>query len=143
MGQHNNNLFFLHKKLLKIPIRVCWQIFFRLLASAGRDGTIRIWDTIQGTSQRILSGHTASVTCIRWGGTGLIYSASQDCTVRVWRAEDGVLCRQLSGHAHWVNTLALNVDYILRTSCFEAEKYCQPPAGDATAVIFFVKHIQI
>ena len=105
----------------------------RLLASAGRDATIRIWDTIQGTTLRILSGHTASVTCIRWGGTGLIYSASQDRTVRVWRAEDGVMCRQLSGHAHWVNTLALNVDYVLRTSCFEPEKHCQRPAGDAEA----------
>lgn len=25
------------------------------------------------------------------------------------------MCRTLEGHAHWVNTLALNVDYVLRT----------------------------
>lgn len=26
-----------------------------------------------------------------------------------------MLCRTLEGHAHWVNTLALSTDYILRT----------------------------
>lgn len=30
----------------------------------------------------------------------------------------GVLCRTLEGHAHWVNTLALNTDYILRIGPF-------------------------
>lgn len=28
----------------------------------------------------------------------------------------GVLCRTLEGHAHWVNTLALNTDYVMRTA---------------------------
>lgn len=51
--------------------------YYRLLASAGRDGTIRIWDVAQGISVRTLSGHTASVTCIKWGGCGLLYSCSQ------------------------------------------------------------------
>lgn len=86
----------------------------RLLASSSKDGDIRIWDTTLGNTVRILTGHTKSVSCVIWGGAGLIYSASQDRTVKVWRAEDGVLCRTLDGHAHWVNTLALNCDYTLR-----------------------------
>ncbi|KAK6049200.1 NLE domain protein [Cooperia oncophora] len=49
----------------------------RFLASAGKDGNILIWDTIKGTVERSLSGHTACVTSIRWGGEGLIYSGSQ------------------------------------------------------------------
>lgn len=28
------------------------------------------------------------------------------------------MCRTLEGHAHWVNTLALNVDYVLRIGPF-------------------------
>lgn len=56
-----------------------------------------------------------SITCVKWGGCGLIYTASQDTTVRVWRADDGVLCRTLLGHAHWINSLALNTDYVIRT----------------------------
>lgn len=31
------------------------------------------------------------------------------------------MCRTLEGHAHWVNTLALNVDYVLRTGPFQLE----------------------
>ena len=29
------------------------------------------------------------------------------------------MCRTLQGHAHWVNTLALNVDYVLRTGFYK------------------------
>ncbi|XP_053981698.1 notchless protein homolog 1 [Hylaeus volcanicus] len=92
------------------------------LVSASKDSDIRVWDTKHSKTIRVLSGHTKSVTCVKWGGNGLIYSASQDRTIKVWRAEDGILCRTLDGHAHWVNTLALNVDYILRTGPFQLEK---------------------
>uniref|UniRef100_A0A0N4ZI08 WD_REPEATS_REGION domain-containing protein n=1 Tax=Parastrongyloides trichosuri TaxID=131310 RepID=A0A0N4ZI08_PARTI len=96
----------------------------RLLASSGKDGSIRIWDTILFQTVRVLSGHTASVTCVKWGGEGLIYSASQDRTIKVWRATDGILCKTLTGHAHWVNTLALNTDYVLRTGAFDLKNDC-------------------
>ncbi|CAL2035014.1 unnamed protein product [Caenorhabditis brenneri] len=99
----------------------------RLLASCGKDGNIFIWDTVKGAVVRCLSGHTASVTCLRWGGEGLIYSGSQDRTVKMWRADDGVMCKNMTGHAHWINTLALNTDYALRTSCFEPSKRCIKP----------------
>lgn len=31
----------------------------------------------------------------------------------------GILCRTLEGHGHWVNTLALSTDYVLRTAAFD------------------------
>ncbi|XP_061162712.1 notchless protein homolog 1-like [Saccostrea echinata] len=91
----------------------------RFLASSSKDGTIKIWDTLLSQCHITLSGHLQSVTCIKWGGTDLIYSASQDRTVKVWRAEDGVLCRTLQGHGHWVNILALSTDYVMRTGAFD------------------------
>lgn len=91
----------------------------RYFASASKDGDVRLWDAVLGKCEKILSGHTGAVTCVRWGGQGLIYSSSQDRTIKVWRASDGVLCRTLSGHAHWVNTLALSTDYALRTGAFD------------------------
>ncbi|KAL3857901.1 hypothetical protein ACJMK2_012526 [Sinanodonta woodiana] len=94
----------------------------RYLASSSKDGTVRIWDTVLGHSDICLSGHLQSVTCIRWGGTNLIYSASQDRTIKVWRAEDGVLCRTLQGHGHWVNILALSTDYAMRTGAYNPVK---------------------
>ena len=63
-----------------------------------------------------------SVKCLKWGGSGLIYSASQDRTIKVWRTTDGALCRTLQGHGHWVNVLALNTDYVMRTAAFEPSK---------------------
>lgn len=94
----------------------------RRLASSSKDGTIRIWDTILCKTLISLSGHLQSVTCVQWGGEGLIYSASQDRTVKVWRDTDGVLCRTLQGHGHWVNTMALNTAYVLRTGAYEPAK---------------------
>ncbi|KRT82020.1 translation initiation factor eIF2A [Oryctes borbonicus] len=94
----------------------------RFIASSSKDCDVRIWDIVLGTSVRIISGHTKCVTVVKWGGSGLLYTASQDRTVKVWRASDGTLCRTLEGHAHWVNTLALNTDYILRIGPFDPIK---------------------
>ena len=31
----------------------------------------------------------------------------------------GTMCRTLEGHGHWVNSLALNSDYVIRTGAFD------------------------
>ncbi|KAK5650605.1 hypothetical protein RI129_001634 [Pyrocoelia pectoralis] len=97
----------------------------RLLASSSKDGDVRIWDSNLFQTVRVISGHTKSVTVVKWGGSGLLYTASQDRTVRVWRASDGVLCRVLEGHAHWVNTLALSSDYILKIGPFDPATFAK------------------
>ena len=91
----------------------------RRLVSGSKDGDVRMWDTMTGQCTRSMTGHTASVTCLRWGGGGLIYSGSQDRTIKVWRSQDGALCRTLQGHGHWVNVLALNTDYVIRTGAWD------------------------
>lgn len=70
----------------------------------------------------------------------MIYTASSDRTVKLWDGKDvrspslisssplrrtdplllqGKLIRTLSEHAHWVNTMALNTDFVLRTGPFD------------------------
>lgn len=64
----------------------------------------------------------------------MIYTGSSDRTVKVWSATDvsdifrlsgvklidqGKLIRTLSEHAHWVNTMALSTDFVLRTGPFD------------------------
>jgi ribosome assembly protein 4 len=60
----------------------------RRMASSSKDGDIRIWDVVLGQTVVTLTGHSTTVTCVKWGGAGLLYTGSQDCTVKVWRAED-------------------------------------------------------
>lgn len=88
------------------------------LASSSKDATVRIWDTSLRRVIIALSGHSAAVTCVRWGGNGWIYSASQDKTIKIWE-EDGRLLHTLSAHSHWVNHMALSTDFVLRTGAFD------------------------
>ncbi|WWD22007.1 hypothetical protein CI109_106495 [Kwoniella shandongensis] len=89
------------------------------LASASKDGTVRIWNTSTRKLEFVLTGHAASVNVVRWGGEGVIYTGSSDRTVKVWSGVDGKLIRTLSEHAHWVNTMALSTDFVLRTGPFD------------------------
>jgi ribosome assembly protein 4 len=102
------------------------------LASASKDGTIKIWDVVRGTRLMSLAGHTNAVTCIVWGGEGFIYSASQDRTIRMWSTESGKTVRVLQGHGHWVNSLSLSTTHALRTGAFD--RHGGAPADEKQAI---------
>ena len=85
------------------------------LVSGSKDGTARVWDVVGKRADMALTGHKANVSCVRWGGTGIIYTASHDKTIKAWNAADGKLVNTLASHAHWVNHLALSTDFALRT----------------------------
>ncbi|CDY50395.1 BnaC09g28860D [Brassica napus] len=67
-------------------------------------------------------GHTLAVTCVKWGGDGIIYTGSQDCTIKMWETTQGRLILLycvyfmfcffclLYGHGHWVNSPALSTE---------------------------------
>jgi ribosome assembly protein 4 len=89
------------------------------LATASRDGTVKLWNTRTGNAIRTLSGHTDSVEAVKWSGEGMIVSCSRDRTIKVWNADRGILIRNLTGHGHRVNTLALSSDYICRCGPYD------------------------
>ncbi|XP_068302689.1 notchless protein homolog [Pyrus communis] len=53
---------------------------------------------------------------------------SQDCTIKVWETTQGKLIRELKGHGHWVNSLTLSTEYVLRTGAFDhtCKQYSSP-----------------
>lgn len=99
------------------------------LASAGKDGTVRVWVANTGVAEFVLSCKD-SVSCVKWGGTNLIYTASRDKTVCVWGADTGTLLHKMTSHAHVVNHLALSTDFVLRTGYFEFSKGKDVPSTE-------------
>ncbi|EGV62022.1 hypothetical protein CANTEDRAFT_131464 [Yamadazyma tenuis ATCC 10573] len=90
------------------------------VASGSKDGTVRVWDTSARVCEMTMSGHTNSVSCVRWSGSNIIYSGSHDKTIRAWDVTAGGRCIQtLRSHAHWVNHLSLSTDYVLRQGGFD------------------------
>nr|GLL17100.1 notchless protein homolog [Ipomoea trifida] len=67
----------------------------RRFVSASKDGDARIWDATLRKCVICLSGHTLAITCVKWGGDGVIYTGSQDCTIKVWETSQGKLIREL------------------------------------------------
>ncbi|KAJ2801617.1 ribosome assembly [Coemansia guatemalensis] len=100
------------------------------LASSSKDGTVRVWDAVRRRCLFTLAGHTAAVTCVKWGGDGRIYTSSQDRSIRIWNS-DGTLHAALPGHAHWVNTLALSTDFALRTGAYDHTSSVSKDSADA------------
>lgn len=81
------------------------------LASAGKDGTVRIWNAATGDSMHVLREHTSEVTCIAFSPTGhLLASGSEDDTVRLWDWRKGTQVQVITGTNDDVLAVAFSPD---------------------------------
>lgn len=80
------------------------------LASAGADGSLRIWDIETGL-HRGVQAHAAAINACAYaaGGKGIV-TASADGTLRLWTGDADELVETLTGHADWVNDCAISAD---------------------------------
>src|SRR5262249_28773776 len=81
----------------------------RLLASAGEDRTVRLWDLATGRELRILRGHRDVVFSVAFTPDGRqVASGSKDRMMKFWDVETGRELRELAGHQRWVHSLAFS-----------------------------------
>lgn len=82
----------------------------RLVATAGRDGRVRLW-TATGAPLRELAGHTAPVWSARFSPDGRrLVSASSDGTARVWDVTLGTEALRLEGVGAGIAAAAFRPD---------------------------------
>ena len=75
---------------------VAFSLDGKLLASASRDHTVRVWDPATGASLRTFEGHLYHVHAMVFSPDGkLLAPASYDHTVRVWALATGASLRTL------------------------------------------------
>ncbi len=82
-----------------------------MLASAGEDASVHLWDTARGTERFTLSGHGSIVSSLAFSPDGeVLASASSDTTISLWDPKSGELLRTLGGLETEVLSLAFSPD---------------------------------
>jgi WD40 repeat protein len=82
----------------------------KLLASAGADGAVRLWDWRERVERRVLRGHEGKAHALAFGPDGRLASAGADGTVRVWDVAAGKELFALKGPAAAVRAVAISPD---------------------------------
>jgi len=89
----------------------------KLLASAGRDNTVRLWDMEKQMPAGILEGHTKWVSSVSFSPDGkLLASGSEDKTVRIWDMAKHTTIAVLKGHTGEVYSVSFSPDGTLVAS---------------------------
>ena len=83
----------------------------QILATCGRDQTIRLWEVATGNARLVLTGHSHDVNYVTFSPDGqTLASASEDQTVKLWDPATGRERQTLSGHHAEVVTVLFTPD---------------------------------
>ena len=83
----------------------------RTLASASRDGTIRLWDIATRAHKPTLTGHTSDIYSLAFSPDGkTLASGSGNGKIRLWNATTGQYRVTLEGHRDVVSSIAFSPD---------------------------------
>jgi WD40 repeat protein/predicted Ser/Thr protein kinase len=79
----------------------------RTLATAGHDGTVRLWDMATGTCRCRLNGHTGAVRALAFSPDGRrLASAGSDLCIKTWNVHNGSPQSGWVGHSDLIRSLA-------------------------------------
>ena len=89
--------------------------------TSGKDGYLKMWDASLGKIIINILAHEQSITKCIWSGENNIFTCSEDQTIKIFNDKFDHI-KTLIGHSHWINTMAINTEFILRTGCYDYDK---------------------
>ena len=93
-----------------MPFSVAFSPDGALLA-VGSHGFVQLVDASDGTTLRIVLGHSGAVTGVAFSPDGtLLATASRDGTARIWDLATGTTRAVLQGHTDWLTGVAFSPD---------------------------------
>jgi WD40 repeat protein len=78
------------------------------LASAGADGTVRVWDPGSGKVRGVLRGHSGAVTALAFSRDGVLATGGADRTVRLWDVAARAVRVKVTGLTGSVSSVAFS-----------------------------------
>jgi WD40 repeat protein len=112
----------------------------RRLASAGNDGTVRLWDPDTGAELTALTGHDRIVSAVAFSPDGRrLASASWDKTVRLWDPDTGAELAALTGHDGTVDAVAFSPDGRRLASASRDDRTVRLWDGNATGALSLLR----
>ncbi|MFM9996375.1 MAG: protein kinase domain-containing protein [Phycisphaerales bacterium] len=82
-----------------------------LLATAGDQGHVDLWNPATGDLIRTLRGHTQRLNCVRFSPDGtLLGSGGLDSVIRLWNVHDGSPAGALEGHTRSMHEFVFSSD---------------------------------
>jgi WD40 repeat protein len=91
----------------------------RLLASAGHDQRVRLFDVATASQSQVFEGQTGAVLALAFNPGGrLLASGGDDRTISLWNVDERRVERTLVGHAKAITSIAFSPDggYLASTS---------------------------
>ncbi|KAL8284627.1 hypothetical protein RB600_009170 [Gaeumannomyces tritici] len=110
----------------------------KMVASASRDQTVKLWDAATGDCRATLKGHSDGVWSVAFAHDGkTVASASSDQTVKLWDAATGDCRATLKGHSGWISSVAFAHDgkMVASASRDQTVKLWDAATGDCQATL--------
>jgi WD40 repeat protein/serine/threonine protein kinase len=103
------------RQLLGRQKETVWRVTLspdsNLIATAGADHQVRVWDARSRALQHNLTGHQADIYAVAFSPDGkTLASASKDATVKLWDVQSGELKVSLSDNSDEVYSVAFSPD---------------------------------